>query len=51
MVDTVLCISVVLVVCSGVAEGITVVLVFVGIPDTGVVPSLIQGENKVFYFK
>lgn len=41
-------ISVVFVVGSGVAEGVTGVLVFVGVSDSGVVPSLRQGENRVF---
>jgi len=50
VVDTVLSTSVVLLVGSGVAEGVTVVLVFVGVPDSGVEPSR-QGENTVFYFK
>ena len=47
MVDALLPISVVLVVGSGVAEGVTVVLIIVAVPDSGVVFSLRQGENTV----
>lgn len=50
MVDTVLSIPVVLVVDSGVAEEETVVLVFVVVPDSGVVPSVRQGENSFSFF-
>lgn len=45
MVDTVLSISVV-VVDSRVAEEESVVLVFVVVPDSGVVPPVRQGENN-----